>query len=183
MDNYEIVTLLENCLSGCEKAWNELFVRFHPYIENVCFSILQDRDEAEDASQETWVCVFRNLDSFRRESKFSTWVFEIARNTSSDRLRRLRRDRNRLSAVYRLSPREDHYPSPEQQLESSQQVELLIRAVSDLPYLHRITLQRRVQENEYSQVAADLGIPEATARTRTFYARKRLREKLECCDG
>lgn len=59
---------------------DELFQRYHSKVATWCFRLTGDRESAADLAQEVFLKVFRNLDSFRGHSKFSTWLYSIARN-------------------------------------------------------------------------------------------------------
>src|SRR5437764_8531011 len=59
---------------------NELFRRHHGRVALWCLRLTGDRESAADLAQEVFIKAFRNLDSFRGESKFSTWLYSIARN-------------------------------------------------------------------------------------------------------
>src|SRR5690349_21548062 len=62
-------------------AWiNELFQRFHTRVATWCLRFTGDRESAADFAQDVFLKAYRNLDSFRGDAKFSTWLFTIARN-------------------------------------------------------------------------------------------------------
>ena len=66
--------------TGQERYINELLQRYHTRVAAWCLRITGDRESAADMAQEVFVKVYRNLDSFRGNSKFGTWVYSIARN-------------------------------------------------------------------------------------------------------
>jgi RNA polymerase sigma-70 factor (ECF subfamily) len=65
-----------------DRAVNELFGRYRSKVATWCFRVVGDRDWAADLAQETFLRTFRGLPTFRREAKFSTWIYLIARNHS-----------------------------------------------------------------------------------------------------
>ncbi len=66
--------------AGSEQHINELFGRYHAKVARWCLAFTNDRESAADLAQEICAKAYRNLPSFRAESKFSTWLFSIARN-------------------------------------------------------------------------------------------------------
>ena len=66
--------------SGDRRFANELFGRYYTRVSAWCFRITGDRERAADLAQDVFVKIHRNLDSFRGNAKFSTWVYTIARN-------------------------------------------------------------------------------------------------------
>ena len=63
-----------------EALWNELFQRHHGRVALWCLRLTGDRESAVDLAQEVFLKAFRYLDSYRGDSKFSTWLYSIARN-------------------------------------------------------------------------------------------------------
>jgi RNA polymerase sigma-70 factor (ECF subfamily) len=78
--------LLARCRSGEAAAWNELFDRHYAAAGRFIFQLSPDftREDVEEICQETFLSVIRNLDSFRGESQFQTWLFRIAVNKARD---------------------------------------------------------------------------------------------------
>src|SRR3954469_24958431 len=72
--------------SGKEEGFNRLVLRHKDRIFTLCFRMLQDRSEADDAAQETFVRVFHGLKEFRMEAKFSSWLYRIAVNVCKNKL-------------------------------------------------------------------------------------------------
>lgn len=70
-----------------ELAFRELVVRYRHRVFAVCFRVLNDHADAEDATQETFVKLARGADGFRGDAKLSTWLYRIARNVCTDRIR------------------------------------------------------------------------------------------------
>ena len=73
--------------SDREAAFHELMRRYHRRVFAVCFRVLDDRSDAEDATQETFVKLARKAASFRGDAKLSTWLYRIARNVCTDHVR------------------------------------------------------------------------------------------------
>ncbi|MPM04819.1 ECF RNA polymerase sigma factor SigW [bioreactor metagenome] len=80
--------LIVNLKKGREDAYRQIVEEYGNRLLRTCYLILKDREEAEDVVQETFIKVFRNIDSFRENSGLYTWIYTIALNLSRDRLRK-----------------------------------------------------------------------------------------------
>src|SRR5439155_3317828 len=74
-----------------EKAFEEVVRLYQHKVYNLVYRMLGNREEAEDVAQEVFVTVFKSIDSFRGESKFSTWLYRIAANHCKNRMKYLGR--------------------------------------------------------------------------------------------
>lgn len=72
---------------GADTWINELFQRFHTRVATWCFRFTGDRESAADLAQDIFLKAYRNLDSFRGDAKFSTWLFSISRNHCVNEMR------------------------------------------------------------------------------------------------
>ncbi|HZQ47378.1 MAG TPA: sigma-70 family RNA polymerase sigma factor [Verrucomicrobiae bacterium] len=78
--------LIRRCRQGDPQAWDELFDRHYAAVGRFVFQLAHDfsREDAEEISQEVFLSVIKNLDSFQGNSQFQTWVFRIAANKARD---------------------------------------------------------------------------------------------------
>ncbi|MBL9016419.1 MAG: sigma-70 family RNA polymerase sigma factor [Myxococcales bacterium] len=138
-------------------------------------------DDAEDVTQDALLLAYRARDSFRGDARYRTWLYRIAMTTALGHLRRRRRARVSLVAneeQARLFEHvEDPARSPEHQVGDAQQVELVGRALDQLPPTYRTVLLERVETPEPA-VAAKLGISVANVKIRTHRARRQLAQRL-----
>jgi len=150
--------------AGDVAAFESLVRLYSPQLWRFLRRMLGDAMLAEDVAQETFVRVHRNLSGFAFESKFSTWVFRVARNAALDALRRETR-RRRLTAIL---PARGVTAPPDAAVELQQ-------AVQELPPLLREALLTvEVLGLTYREAADMLGAPEGTVKSRVFHARARL---------
>jgi RNA polymerase sigma-70 factor (ECF subfamily) len=124
---------------------------------------------AEDLTQETFIRIYRKLHTFQFRSKFSTWVFNVARNAGTDELRSRRRRARLVDALATpaLPPRD-----PLLRIEVEEAVATLT------PTLRETLLLVELFGFTYRETADALGIPEGTAKRRVFDARKQLAREL-----
>jgi RNA polymerase sigma-70 factor, ECF subfamily len=166
--------LIEKSLKGDEEAFKMLLEQNKPFVYNHCLSIVKDESIAEDLTQETFVHAFQHLDSFRMESKLSTWLWRIAHNLSINFLRRHRQ--------FEQEFKEDLLPTVALQKTYIDE-ELLAKinvAMEKLSPKHKVVFEmydiRRIPQK---QIAAELGISYGTVRSRLFYARQQIRKFLQ----
>jgi RNA polymerase sigma-70 factor (ECF subfamily) len=161
-----------------------------PYERGVFFSavsILGNDADAEDAAQEAALKAYKNLARFRRESKFSTWLIQIAINEAKMRLRKDRRHLYESLDDRQQTDEGDYIPTdfadwreiPSEALEQSQLREALNQALSALPEKYRtVMILRDVQQMSIAETAKALGISEENVKTRTSRARLQMRDSL-----
>jgi RNA polymerase sigma-70 factor (ECF subfamily) len=179
--------LLEAARSGDERAFGELIGRCVARVRHRIFSIVRDRQDAEDALQDTLLRAYIHLHQFRGASSFSTWLHRIAINSAVMLLRKkkvlaqISSDRNEddLSSGDAWDV-PDHSPNAEEIYAKRQVLEGLSRAVEQLPSSFRSVIDK-VYEGECSvQEAADaIGISVAAAKSRLQRARLKLRSALK----
>src|SRR5215210_5374237 len=90
-------SLLRRLRERDERAFRELVGQHRDRVYNVCYRMMGNKHEAEDIAQEVFIAVFKTIDTFREESKFSTWLYRVAVNHCKNRIKYLarRHDRDR----------------------------------------------------------------------------------------
>jgi len=179
--------LIERVLAGEKELFYELIRPYERGVFLAAASILRNDTDAEDAAQEAFLKAFRNLDRFRQESKFSTWLIQIAINDARMKLRKDRRYFYESIDAGQETNEGDYIPIdfadwreiPSEALEQSELREALNRALSSLPEKYRIVLiLRDVQQMSIAETAKALGISKENVKTRTSRARLQMRDRL-----
>jgi RNA polymerase sigma-70 factor (ECF subfamily) len=164
----------------------ELFGRHHGEIYAYLIRMIRDPELAADLTQDAFVKAYRNLDSFRLESSFYTWLYRIAMNLAIDFVRKRRR-RETGGFDEGIATRDDdggiaevhHEDGPSRQLERKQLFGKIMDAMEQLPEDQRqVILLRELEGLQYKEIADVMGIPEGTVMSRLFYARKKLQKLL-----
>jgi len=128
-----------------------LFERHHVRLFNFFLRLTADRPLSEDLTQELFLRILKYRHTFRGESKFSTWMYQIARNLHIDQLRS-HRPEVPIDDLYEEKP--SPQPGPAQYAESHQEADLLARALERLPLRKReVLLLSRFQNLKYQEVA------------------------------
>ena len=180
--------LARRVASGDHTAFEAIMRRHNRALFRTARAILRDDAEAEDAVQEAYMSAYRSIARYRAESKLSTWLVRIAVNESLGRLRKSRRASHVISmegddrighAVAQAEMNQSSADHPETAAMRADTRRLLETKIDALPEAFRtVFVLRAVEEMSVDEVAAALGIPEATVRTRFFRARGLLRESL-----
>lgn len=142
----------------------------------LAYSVLRNREDAEEVAQEAFLKAYQNFQSLRDRTRFRAWLARIAWRLALDRRRssQRRERRDQLAA--------DPLPAPtvEDLAASSEFQQRLHRAIEELPEkLRQVLLLAAVEGRDMKEVSALLSLPEGTVKSRLFLARKNLADKLQ----
>ncbi len=178
--------LVKMCQNGDNSAFDELMRRHQTAVMKIALSIVRDKQDAEDEVQNAFWKAYEHINQFQRDAKFSTWLTRIVVNQCLMRLRQVRRAKfaylDDILPGEEISPFElcDVRQSPEDTLGQTEVAQVLAKEISRTPPLLRnVFLLRDVQEKSMSEVADNLGISVAAAKSRLLRARTELRARME----
>ena len=174
--------LVDACLAGDGAAFGALVGRWERKIHGAIYRILGSEDEARDLTQESFLKAYRGLRSFKREARFSSWLYQIALNLCRDRMRR-RRGRT-LVSLDELDERATGYlaapPNALELVEARDVCRAVAAAVADLPREQReVIVLKEYQELTFVEIAEILDVPISTVKTRLYRGLGQLRQSLE----
>ena len=148
-----------------------------PLAFRVARGVLRNSADAEDVAQEALLRAYRCFQHLRDGARFRGWLARIAFRLAIDRARSSKRREVRETLWSQAAPR----PSTEDLAASSEFQKHLERAMDELPEKHRLVLLlAAIEGHSLEEVAAMLGLPMGTVKSRLFFARKQLAEKLRC---
>jgi RNA polymerase sigma-70 factor (ECF subfamily) len=173
-------------LAGEIQLYHDLIRPYERSVYVMALSYMKNEADAEDVVQEAFIRAFRKLESFRAESKFSTWLISITMNEARSRLRK--------QAVVRMEsldqlPNEDRSISPallrdwreipSEAVEREEVRNLIQLAVEQLPFIYRqVFLLRDVEELTISETAEALNVSIPSVKVRLHRARMMLQKQL-----
>jgi len=177
--------MIASILAGNTCEFHDLIQPYERSVYSMALSLLQNEADAEDAAQEAFLKAFRNLQKFRGEAKFSTWLISITLNEARSRLRRKKTAKteslDELNESGHVSPAllRDWREIPSEALER-QEVRLMLQdAITDLPLIYReVFVLRDMEDLSVNQSAEALGISVAAAKVRLHRARLMLQKRL-----
>jgi RNA polymerase sigma-70 factor (ECF subfamily) len=191
--------LAARCVAGDGEAWEELARTQHRRIYGICYRFIGSASEAEDLTQDVFIKVFRNIESFDpAKGGFNTWLTTLTRNMLVDNYRRARMDRVTDSLNESVSGEEDGAgsgttkmdrladPGRNQEqvvsgMELRAQIQQALKQVS--PELREAVILRDLEDMDYKDIAEVLGVPQGTVKSRISRGRSELAKLLKRIEG
>ena len=179
--------LIDQSLRGQTQAFGELVLRYQNLAYSHAYAILGDSDSAADATQDSFIKAFQNMDRYRGGGSFRSWLLTIVTNSAYDLLRRSYRhpmqplypegeDGNEIESPFWLI---DPAPSVQETVEQHEFSNNIYKALDELPEVYRSVLTLiDVNELDYVEAAKILGVPIGTVKSRLARARMQMKNKL-----
>jgi RNA polymerase sigma-70 factor, ECF subfamily len=167
--------LINEALSGSEKAFEELINLHMDNVYGVALRIVRNPSVAEDITQEVFVIVFKKLRSFRKDSAFSTWLYRITVNHA---LRRLKKEQRYVSNEdnENLNSQTDQTLNPEDQLLKEEENRLIREFINELPDKQRTVMALRLEKDiPFKEIARILGRSVGGVKSNYFHAVQKLK--------
>jgi RNA polymerase sigma-70 factor, ECF subfamily len=174
-----------------EQAFGEIVRLYGDKVFSLIYRMIGNRHEAEDVAQEVFVTVFKTVDSFRGEAKFSTWLLRIAANHSKNRIKYLARRRTEGSEPDDAAQAnavsgnpgpvmQGHIDGPDVLMEAAEIEGLMQKAIEALDEDQRLLIiLRDVEELSYQEIGEITGLPEGTIKSRIHRARMAIKDELD----
>jgi RNA polymerase sigma-70 factor (ECF subfamily) len=180
MDNESVEACISRCLRGDQLSYAALYDHFAPIVYRMCYSLLLNREDAEDVTQETFVYAFKNIrryDSAR--SAFKTWLFTIAICRCRNLYRRSRLALVDIAGLIQHTLHAPHGDMPEVQASQRAAQDAVQQALASLsPRLREAVVLRYGHGLTYREMAEVIGCPPKTAESRVRLAHEALRDLL-----
>ena len=176
--------LVKRAARGDTQAFEKIVTSYEKTVYNLSLKMLGSRQDAEDASQETFIKVWSALEGFKGNSRLSVWIYRICSNVCIDMLRRRREEAESLTVETEEGQEQvreipDERYSPETVYDGREKQARLRQALDSLSEHYRQSvLMRDVWGMSYEEIASELGVELATVKTRIFRGRRRLAEIL-----
>lgn len=172
--------LIKESLEGNEKAFAIIVNNYKNYIFAIILSFIKDFGEAENVAQEVFLQVHTSLSTYKSDN-FKAWIGKIAANKSIDWIRR-KKSKFREEAVENAMELVDSTASnddnPEMFLVDKERKEVLKRALSNIPEIYRIVIEKYYfHEKSYEIIAKEEEVPLKTVASRLYRAKILLKEK------
>lgn len=153
-------------------------------VFTLCLKMLQSPEEAEEAAQDTFLKVFKSLEKFKSESKFSTWLYKVTYNTCLDRLKSKKRNLLQTSVDEFEEKDVISFTNVLDTIESRERKQMIQKCLDQLPAEDRFLLTLYYfQENSLKEISKIMGINENNLKIRLYRSRIKiagiLKTKLE----
>jgi RNA polymerase sigma-70 factor (ECF subfamily) len=165
---------LDQVQKGNQEAFTQMVEIYQRPVFNLCYRMLGDPNEAEDAAQETFLKVYRNIKRYDHERPFSTWLLSIAAHHCIDQLRKRRMNVVSLDDLPYIDP-PDSAPGPEASfslMENQQNVQTLLRSLS--PPDRAAVIMYYWYDFSYEEIAQSLSLSVSAVKSRLHRARHSL---------
>ena len=166
--------IIERCRQGDREAHYQLYKLYSKSMYNVGYRIVKNEAEAEDVLQEAFISAFRNLNNYRRDASFGSWLKRIVVNKAINVLKSRKTER---------LPEDENFDLQEEvaaPYEFRYSIEEVKNAMDVLPDGYRSVLSLYLLEGyDHAEIAEILGISESTSKSQFNRSKKKLREILE----
>ena len=166
--------LIAGSLRGDNRARYQLYQLYSKAMFNVCYRMMNNREEAEDMLQEAFVTAFQKLESFRNESGFGSWLKTIVVRTCINAINKRRLDLQLTDEMHRYETAEEE---PEEPLFTTEHI---LEAMRQLPEGGRVIFSLYLLEGyDHAEIASILNITESTSKSQYMRAKRRVYEILK----
>lgn len=181
--------LVARCRGGDEAAFDELVLRHQQRAFNVARQLLRDHEDATEVAQDAFVRIYRNINEFRGECEFTTWLHAIVSNLARNKHRWWKR-RGKGTTVSLDAPVTTdegertmqvaaNTDAPDLAVVKAEFVDLLGEKMAELPAVFReVLVLRNGKDMSYEQIAIALNCPVGTVKSRLVRAREALRTAM-----
>ncbi len=174
MEITDFAVVLKRCRVGDPEAWNMIIDAYSKQVFNIALNFIADRDMAADITQEIFIKLYHNLDKYRDEKSFSSWLFAVSRNHCIDFWRKNKKYRQALELDETIS---SDTMTPEEEAIRESQIQQLRKKILLLePELRVFLIMRDILNFSYQEISEKFMVPQGTVKSRINRARVKLTE-------
>lgn len=171
--DYELIQLI---VGGDKQLFSELVSRYKNLVYSVVLRMINDREEANDLAQDVFIKLYKNLDKYYPDYKFSTWVIRITTNHVIDYRRKNRAETVSMEELEYDAPTTE---TPEKLLVDKERSEIISTAINDLPDMYKIPIVLYHQQGlSYQEISEIIEEPLSKVKNRIFRGRRLLKDSL-----
>lgn len=172
--------IIDAILLGNQSVYADLMKRYQSYVFSLAIRFTRKREDAEEITQDTFVKAYKSLSQYKRESKFSTWLYTITYNTTMTHLRKKKLETSSLDDEANLIQIENKGIYDEYSIEKKSRSFYLNKAIGMLLPDDAIIITLFYKgEQSLEEIAAVMNIEANTVKVKLHRARHKLKEKLE----
>ncbi|MEC8298814.1 MAG: RNA polymerase sigma factor RpoE [Pseudomonadota bacterium] len=173
--------LVQRVQKGDKKSFDLLVLRYQQRVTAVVGRYNLSSDEIKDITQETFIKAYRSIDRFRGESKFYTWLYRIAINSTKNHLiAKSRRPPDVDIDVSEITSLLQSTTGPESEFEAERLDQVVQTAISKLPQELKVAMIMREYEGmSYEDISSIMECPIGTVRSRIFRAREAIEREIK----
>jgi RNA polymerase sigma-70 factor (ECF subfamily) len=176
-DENILITAIKN---GDTKAYAQLVDRYKDLVYTLALRMLKHREEAEEVAQDTFIKVFKSLDKFKGDSKFSTWIYRVAYNTCLDTIKKNKKHLNNVAIDEFTFNKLDTIDNALDNIIEEEKSDLIKKCINKLPEDSSALLTLfYFEELSLEEISKIINIEANTVKVKLFRARKKLAVILE----
>ena len=173
LSDYEVIML---CLNEDQHAYTEIVSRYKNLVYSVVLKMLSNPEDANDMAQEIFIKVYKNLERYSPDYKFSTWIMRIATNHVIDYKRKKRSETVPLEEFETVLSASE---TPESEFIKNENSKILNGLVTNLPDIYKIPIVLFHQQGlSYQEISDIVQEPLSKVKNRIFRGRRMLKESL-----
>ncbi|KOA19859.1 ECF RNA polymerase sigma factor SigW [Clostridium homopropionicum DSM 5847] len=176
-NNEEDLILVEEILIGKIRSFEILVSKYELTILKFIYSMLRDKETAEDVTQEVFITVYNKLDTFDTKYKFYNWIMRIAKNKAIDYVRKTSKvNEHSIDEVFNLSSKES---SPEEIVEYKETKEKIQEYINGLESIDRqIIIMRYLNNITFNDISTILSISESSVKRRYYKIKEQFKKHI-----
>ena len=177
---------IEGSLNGDTSSFKMLVDQYSDYAYRIAFKTLLDKDDAKDVVQESFIRVWKHLGKYRREIKFTTWLYKIVVNICYDKLKSNKRRKAVMDNINtdNLENINAVSENPEKRMSDNDFAGIISKLAEKLSIKQRMVfVLRDLQNLSIEEVSGILGMSSGSVKTNLFLARKNIAKKLSAIDN
>ena len=165
------LTLIQQAAKGSQDAFQSLVIRHQNLIYSLCYRLLSNSAEAEDATQEVFIKLWKNLSAYRSENKLSTWLYRITNNHCLDRLKQ-----QKVKRMYaEVQQARESVDTTDEQTMHTELAHAIDHLIARLPEKQRMVFVLAVIEHQsITEIAEVTGMQKGQVKSNLYYARKQM---------
>ena len=172
--------LIKAIKNGDTKAYAQLVNRYKDLVYTLAIRMLKHREEAEEVAQDTFIKVFKSLDKFKGDSKFSTWIYRVTYNTCLDRIKKNKKYINDVAIDDFTFNKLDVIDNALENMIKKEKQELIKKCITKLPEDSSAILTLfYFEELSLDEISKIINMETNTVKVKLFRARKKLAVILE----
>ena len=171
---------INQVLDGNTQVFSVLVDRYKDLVFTLALRMVKDREEAEEVSQDTFIKVYKKLNKFKGESKFSTWIYKVTYNTCLDRIKTYKRKYNTVEINEYTAHQVKTSTTAYDTLVEQEQAEQLRNCINLLPSEDSFLLSLfYFEEQSLEEIAKVIGITANNVKVKLYRSRKKLANILK----
>jgi len=170
--------------SGNIQAFEQLVNLYEKKVLNMCWFMLQNKEEAEDATQDIFISVYQSKHLFKGQSQLSTWIHRITVNKCLEYIRKAKRKKRfgihiQIDGSF-MAQTIDQEKNPEQAMVEKERSTTFLKAIQQLPENQRIAYTlHHMEEFSYKEISESMNLSLSAIESLIFRAKQQIKRKLE----